>query len=94
MRYTVNERDRALLLSDQIGLAEAARELQIPYNTLAGWRTRRKRMQQEARSRQADPEQKDGYIMYLEGQIRILKAENSLLNQTLETIAGAKEQKK
>lgn len=70
-RYTAEEKDEAVKLAEEIGVASAARRLGIKETTLHGWRSRKKEKQVM--------KNEDGVPMTIEE----AKAENARLKKEL-----------
>ena len=78
--YSKEFKEEALRLSDEIGVQKAAKQLGIPYYTLADWRSMRKEKQKD-KSGMSDEE--------LRRRNRELEKENAELRQANEILKDA-----
>lgn len=75
-QYDQEYKHQAVLLSDEIGLASAANQLGIPYQTLSEWRKKR------TREKPVETEESKR-LKQLEREIRDLREENEVLKDAL-----------
>lgn len=87
MKYTKEFKNKAIKLSDEIGVANAAKQLNIPFNTLADWRKKDRKkssgkdygkipkaeLTRELEQKDHELEQKDQIIKDLQKEIEDLK---------------------
>ncbi len=90
MVYRKEFKDKALSLSDEVGLREAADRLGIPYYTLSHWRyDRKQRAKQEAEQEGYSADQWTKRIHDLEQEVETLRRENKALKDTIVFFAVA-----
>lgn len=75
-QYDHEFKRQAVLLSDEIGLAPAANQLGVPYQTLSEWRKKRTREKPEET-------EESKRLKQLEREIRELREENEVLKDAL-----------
>lgn len=75
-QYDHEFKQQAVLLSDEIGLAPAANQLGIPYQTLSEWRKKR------TREKPAETDESKR-LKQLERELRELREENEVLKDAL-----------
>lgn len=79
--YSMEFKDQALKLSDDIGLKEASQKLGVKYGTLSGWR--KKRAQDNTISAVADSSPLTEREKQLEKEVQELKEANEILKDAL-----------
>ncbi len=95
MKYDGNFRKEAVRLSNEIGVAEAAKKLGIPYYTLAEWRKSRsnqeikKELQEEDRLLAMTPDELRAIITSQNKEIEKLKKANSETEEANEILKDA-----
>ncbi len=95
MKYDGNFRKEAVRLSNEIGVAEAAKKLGIPYYTLAEWRKSRsnqeikKELQEEDRLLAMTPDELRAIITSQNKEIEKLKKVNSETEEANEILKDA-----
>ena len=87
MQYDKNFKLEALALSDDIGVRRAAERLNIPYYTLAEWRTKRRHLGDAAfvgsGNKQLSPDEKDRRIQEQDVIIKDLMQQVEILQDAL-----------
>ena len=86
MKYSKEFKDEALKLSDEIGLKQAAQQLNLQYYTLSDWRSKRNAKKRQERRFISDHELRERNLK-LERENAELRKANEILKDALALVA-------